>query len=375
MIITRYLSKEIFNSLVANTIILLLIFASNQFVHYMHIAALGKISSHAIMILMLLELPLLLSMLLPLSYFLAVLLTYGKLYADSEITVLSACGYSPFSLLKTTIGFSCIIMLVVATLSLWLGPMISNYIDQILAGSTSSKLELLFPNRFQEVNNGKWVFYVDKTSQDKTKLQKIFAAEQPNVTSTGGKNEHWGILVANSGEERKDPTTGDSFLVLHNGYRHSGFPGQNDYQIIKYDEYGIRMEKNYANQPKQEDNISTLSLWEKRHDKALATELHWRIALPISVLILALLGTPLSKVKTRRGRYAQLLPAALFYIIYVQLLFLCRAWLKKGSVSIFLGMWWVHAIMLLIAAGLIIQQLGWRNVWQKVISSANKKIR
>jgi len=85
-------------------------------------------------------------------------------------------------------------------------------------------------------------------------------------------------------------------------------------------------------------------------------------------LVLALLGTPLSKVKTRRGRYAQLLPAALFYIIYVQLLFLSRAWLKKGTVSLALGMWWVHVMMLLIAIVLIMQQIGWRNIWQKITS-------
>jgi len=78
-------------------------------------------------------------------------------------------------------------------------------------------------------------------------------------------------------------------------------------------------------------------------------ELEWRISLALSVLVLTLLAVPLSKVKPKQGRYAKLAPAVLFYIVYANLLFLARAWIKKGVLAPWLGIWWVHLLILLIA--------------------------
>ena len=78
------------------------------------------------------------------------------------------------------------------------------------------------------------------------------------------------------------------------------------------------------------------------------------MAMPVSVLVLALLAFPLSRVNPRRGKFSQLLPAILLYILYGNLLFLGRAWVRKGILSFDVGMWWVHGLMLLIAIGLLI---------------------
>jgi lipopolysaccharide export system permease protein len=363
MIIARYLRKEIFTTLVANTVILLLIFVSNQFVHYLHIAATGKISSKALTLFITLQLPLLLNLLLPLSLFLSILVSYGRLYADSEMTVLFASGFSMAKLIKVTLYFSLGVVILTGVLSLWIDPIIYNYSDQIIAGKTSSSIELLFPNKFQSINDDKWVFYVGQSSVDSTQLNGIFAAELPSS------KESWGIVSAKSGYQRTDLKTNESFLILNDGFRYSGTPGKNDYRIVKYKEYGVRLQKVNATVWQQEDgDKSTLALWKDRQDKNMAAELQWRIALPISTLILALIGTLLSKVKTKRGRYAQIVPAILVYIIYVQLLFLNRAWLKKGIISVNFSMYWVHLLMLLIASILIINWIGWRRVLYKAVN-------
>lgn len=360
MIISRYLRKEIFATLIANTVILLLIFVSNQFVHYLHIAATGKISSKALALFITLQLPLLLNLLLPLSLFLSILVAYGRMYADSEMTVLSASGFSTAKLIGITLGFSAFVTALVAILSFWIGPIITTYSDKILSGNASSAIELLLPNKFQSINNDKWVFYVGETSNNKNLLNGIFAAEQPSS------KEDWGIVSANAGYQKVDPKTGESFLILTDGYRYSGTPGQNDYRIIKYTEYGVRLQN--ANDAWEEGygDKSTLDLWKNHTDKRVAAEIQWRTALPASALILSLIATLLSRVKTKRGRYAQFAPAILIYIIYVQLIFLNRAWLKKGVISVNLAAFWVHATMLLIAMVLICNRYGWRKLWYKL---------
>ena len=73
---------------------------------------------------------------------------------------------------------------------------------------------------------------------------------------------------------------------------------------------------------------------------AAAAELQWRFALPISVLMLALLAIPLSHVRPRQGRYSHILPAILIYIVYMNLLFIARNWVERNgarSVSLACG--------------------------------------
>ena len=95
MIIIRYFVKEVLLALLVLTIILLTIFLSNQFVHYLSRSAAGQFPGMAVLQLMLLDLPNLLGYLLPLGFFIALLLTYSRLYAESEMAVLQACGVGP----------------------------------------------------------------------------------------------------------------------------------------------------------------------------------------------------------------------------------------------------------------------------------------
>ena len=353
MIIYRYLTKEIYTTLFATTLVLMLVFISQQLVQYLRLAALGEISTKMVALLLLLKLPVLLALLLPLSLFLAIIVAYGRLYAENEITAMRSAGIGQDELLHTNIKFSLVVTLIVAMLSLWIGPAVSNYSDHLLSG-TSSILELIFPNRFTAVAKGKWVFYVDAASKDKKNFHHVFAAEQVDEKNINS-NSPLGIVIAQGGYSEIDPKTGDPFLVLTNGYRYSGIPGTNNYRFAKYDEYGIRVQQETTWQ-QDESNTSTFALWQKRDQKLAATELQWRIALPLSTFILAALGTLLSYVKPKQGRYAKIAPAALCYIIYANLLFLARAWLKKGLLTPLVGMWWAHGIMLLLVFFLLTKQ-------------------
>lgn len=348
MIIFRYLAKEIYSALLASTAVLLLIFISNQFVRYLKYAAQGRFPAKAVLLVMSLKIPELLGVLLPLSLFLGILLGYGRLYADNEMTVLFASGTSRNKLIKVALSCGVAVALIVSILTLWAGPHLNKYAKKVMAGGSFSPIELIAPGHFQSVQGGKWVLYVPKVSNGHKILYDVFSAEQDNKSA--------GILTARSGYQQIDKKTGDIFLVFNEGNRYTGFAGQKDYRIVNFNKYGIRIDQGKADEDRRVDSMPTSALFSNTGMKGRDAELQWRFSMPIMALILALLAVPLSRVKTRQGRYAQLVPAVLLYIVYGNFMFLSKSWLYDSKISPYLGMWWLHAVMLIIAGSLLIRQ-------------------
>ena len=96
-------------------------------------------------------------------------------------------------------------------------------------------------------------------------------------------------------------------------------------------------------------------------------ELLWRIGLPVSALILALLAIPLSFVNPRAGRSANMLIAILIYAIYSNLMSVSQAWVAQGKLSFWIGVWAVHGFMLLPLVLLFYRRIALRMPWQKGI--------
>lgn len=359
MIIFRYLLKEVYGTLLACTAVLLLILVSNQFIHYLTQAASGVIPLRTVMQMMSLQIPLLLPILLPLGLYLGILIGYGRLYADREMTVLSACGFSKAQLIRMTLIFAALVGVVIGVLTLWVQPLVENYKrDVIIEAASTSPMERIFAGKFQPLADSGIVFYAQDLSRDHKQLENIFVV-QPDKTNPG----HWIIVKAVEGSQRLDPKTGDKFLVLNKGFRYQGNPGQTDFQVTKFDQYGVRIQEQVIPAKDRIEAMPTLELWNKRHEnRKFLAELQWRIALPLSVFILAFMALGLSSVKPRQGRYAQLLPAALIYIGYADLSFLGKAWLEKGQVPEYLGLWWIQALLFLASLLLLFRFIGFRRV-------------
>lgn len=368
MIIFRYLTREVYATLLAATFILLLIFISNQFIHYLGRAASGGMPIRAVMQLMSLQVPLLLGYMLPLALFLGILLAYGRLYVDSEMTVLSACGTSKWQLLGITLSFSTVVAILVAILMLWVEPKLAWYRDQVFAqAAVASPIETIFPGQFQTLGDGKWVIYVGNISRDRTELQDVFVAKMPDAVVVS-KGQPWTIVSAEKGQQWLDSKTGDQFMVLDKGYRYLGTPGQKDFQIVDYDQYGVRIETSKLRMKKEAEFMPTSELWKKRKtDKDAAAELQWRLTMPMASLILAFMAVPLSHVRPRKGRYAKIIPAILLYIIYADLIFVGEAAIQKGSLPPLPGLWLVHFLMFFIALILMAYFIGWHELKSIII--------
>jgi len=138
---------------------------------------------------------------------------------------------------------------------------------------------------------------------------------------------------------------GDRFLVLLNGKRYEGVPGAADYKIFSFERYAMRIEPVELRQrPENVKAFSTLSLL-KDLNQWHAAELIWRIGLPISALLLALLAIPLSFVNPRAGRSFNLILALVIYMTYNNLLGFSTSWVGQGGLNMFTGLWVIHSLM------------------------------
>ena len=351
MIVFRYLSREVLLTLSAVSAVLLVIIMSGRFIKYLAQAASGALDPGSLFLIMGFRLPGFLQLILPLGLFLGILLAYGRLYLESEMTVLSATGMSQQRLLGMTMVPAALVALIVAWLSLSLAPQGANQFQLLLNKQDAmTEFDTLVPGRFQALRDGTRVTYTEKLSDDRTNLAGVFISEKR--VSADKKDRGISVLVAEKGRQEVQED-GNRYLILENGYRYDGNPGQADYRAIKYDTYGVLLPKpDVSDEVTDRDAMSTRTLL-GNDDLRSRTELQWRLSLPLLVFIVTLMAVPLSRVNPRQGRFLKLLPAILLYMAYLSILIAARGALEKGKIPPALGLWWVHGIFLAIGLGLL----------------------
>jgi lipopolysaccharide export system permease protein len=162
-------------------------------------------------------------------------------------------------------------------------------------------------------------------------------------------NGQLGTMVARQGFQETMPN-GDRFLVLLNGTRYEGIPGQRDYRIVDFERYAMRIESAGAKQSlPNARTLTTQALWRNPTTWNLS-ELEWRLGLPISAAVLALLAITLSYVNPRAGRSLNLAVAMVLYMLYSNMISVTNAWVGQGKLAPGIGLWGIHALMLLITA-------------------------
>ncbi|WP_328184589.1 LPS export ABC transporter permease LptF [Marinobacter sp. OP 3.4] len=346
-IIFRYLTRQTLITMLAVSGVLLLVFMSGRFIKYLAEAAAGELAGDVLFAIMAYRFPGFLELILPLGFFIGILLAYGRMYLESEMTVLFACGVSDRQVLGHTLVAALVVMLVVGAMSLWVTPWGMKNVDRIFhEQSQVTEFEMLAPGRFQTLESGGRVTYTEALSDDKRKLQGVFIAEYSEA------DQQLSLVVAEEGSQFVDEDTGSRFLVLQDGARFQGLPGELDYAITEFQAYGLKVAEQDVRGGEDEEGMSTAQLMAS-DDPELRALLHWRFSLPLIVPVVTLLAVRLSRVNPRQGRFFHLLPAMMIYILYLGLLIVARDALASGRVPEWIGMAWVHVLFL--ALGLWLQ--------------------
>ena len=358
MIIFRYLARNLLTNTLAVSAILMLVVVSGRFVKYLADAAAGKLDASVLLALLVYRLPGFFEVVLPLAFFLSILLAYGQLYVESEMTVLQACGMSQKTLMNYTLAVATLVALVVASFSLYISPSGFSKMDNLIKAQWQrGEVETLSPGKFYSLRADKGVTYTEAVSDDGV-LSDVFLAQ----SATDAENQGMVIVIADNGYSRKSEATGESYLVLREGYRIQGAPGRADFQITKFEEFGQRLEPMRLGDSVDVQGIPTGRLLGSNSPEHRAM-LQWRISLPVMVLVVTLLAVPLSKTDPRKGRFNKILPAVIIYVLYLLTLNAARGALEDGHQLGHIAMPLVHLVFVGLALFLMAMTGGWR--WKK----------
>ena len=347
MLIQRYLTRDVLVHAGAVTLVLFLVVFSGRFINYLAEAAIGDISPAILFPVMLYKLPSFLELILPLGFFLGILLSFGRLYAESEMIIFRASGIGSGQLAMTILPAIVAVTGVVAVMSLYLGPLGSAKANALLAEPRSAEgMHVLAEGRFKKQRGGDYVTYVERVDETGA-LTTIFIAEL-NRDGAGR-----GVIstLARSGQIAVDDATGRRYLVLENGTRYELYADSaalTESRFRRYRELIPELEGGIRSQSKSEA-LPTSTLWSSETHEHRAV-LAWRLSLPIIIPILAALAIPLSRTDTRRGRYAKLGPALIAFLVYFVALSQARSTTESdGSVINFLLVHTIFAVISVLA--------------------------
>lgn len=355
-ILDRYLLREAAVSWVAVTFVLLAIMLSTRFARFLAQAAAGELPKELLFQIAALSSLQYLVILVPVSMMLAIMLSLGRLYRDSEIAAMMGCGVGLGAMYRPFVVLGAALALFTAALSFQLGPWAGRTADYLV--KNAARLIQFNPfeeGRFNSVMGGHAVFYTGHMSTDGRQLESVIAqVEEDDGVS---------FVTAQRGEQRGDPVSGERTISLQNGIRYRGHPGDAAYDVMQFDALTTRVsppEFMYISAKRKLKSTPALLASDELGDRA---ELAWRASAPISVLILTLLAVPLAHIAPRKGRYGKVVVGIGAYLLYSQLLGLGQAWIAKGKIAPEIGLWWVHALMLAWAGWLIGRRM---NFWQRL---------
>lgn len=322
MILSRYLTKEIFKSQIAILFILLVIFFSQQLVRVLSSAVSGRVPTDLVVSLLGLGMPAMAQLMLPLSLFVALLFTLGRFYVESEITVMRACGIGQGLLTKIALFLSLFTTVLAAYNVFWLTPWSINKQSEMLAEAKANpRFAALSAGQFMTA--GGYVLFIENINDSESQLNDIYVF-QPDQQ----KKNRPSVVVADKGKLTA-LSNGDQLLTLENSTRYEGTAKSADFRISHFDDYTAYL--GYQDVDSNEKLIQRASFSKLMEDDSVEAkaELHWRFALIFATPLMALIAVPLSNVNPRQGRYAKLFPALLIYLIY----FLSQSSLKSAGAS------------------------------------------
>lgn len=320
MILNRYFLKSIFSYTLTISLIFILIIVSSRSIQYLEQASRGEISPEIVFSIVLLRLPEFLELILPLGFFLSIILSISKFRAESEFVIMEQSGFSltrVYSLLSIPALIICTMLVYFSTV---LSPNFELRVSNLLEVRTlEERFKSLTPGKFHKLNDEILLFAKGK---DKNNLTDVFL--KINDLEANSNN----VIVAkrfNITELEK------TFLNFEEGYSFSETkPDQ--FMSVQFDKLSL------VN--KSLDNADNRS-----HSEESTKPFIWSISIIFMTVLSMFIAVPISKISPRKGRYSRVLPGLLIFLTYTGLLLS----FKGNEVTEITSMMLTHFIFLVLA--------------------------
>ena len=328
-ILSKSLNMEVFRSSIGVLLIFFLLVVGSRIVGYFEQAAEGNIDPGIILSVITLRFPDFITLLIPLSFFLGLLITIGRLNSEGEIHGYFSAGLSKFNLIKFLLPQAFIYFFITLVLSLYIAPYTKNLSkDLLVIDSFEEQIDAIQSDEIVSLDDGGFL-YVQTADEGLIKGVKLFQVDEDNS------------FIVISDElltTEKDKTIE---LNLKNGPFYGGLFSESSKIISNFNNFNFEIDKNMS----QSNDLSLTKLFDYSSASDQAT-FQWNISIPITILILLLYGIYISSSKPREGKFSFMLPGMLIYVSYLSLLILGREFISDNPGSIF-NLWFIHVLFIL----------------------------
>ena len=345
MIIHRAFISEVLQTCAGVATILVSIFFVIRLVGFLDQAAEGIIAVDKVFVLLFLKMITYLDLIVPLVVYISTLLVMGRWIRDNELTVINACGIGMAAFIRPVLVLFTIVGSIVGVLSLYFSPLAAEAVH-VLEFNYKNRSDItgIIPGVFTETNRGNGIYFVESHDTEIGAFKNIF------IYTAGEKQDD--VVVAASGYKTTDEQTNADFLTLTDGSRYSGTAGDEQYTLLDFESYAIRLKpqpnaRNIGLPVKARPTVTLLE--QSGHQRAAAGELHWRISKIVMLPILMLFALCFSSITCRKKRFPGMIPALLVYFAYFNVMGVGIALIRRGGVHPHLSLWVIHLLFLTVA--------------------------
>lgn len=312
-----------------------------RLIKYFGVAAQGRLDTSILFSIVGYLLPEFLTLILPLGFFIALMLVFGRLYVDHEMAVLNGSGISRVQLGRLLIPLTVVYLVIQTILMVWMSPWGNRQFEQLTTTqAVRTGFDLVRPKEF--ISSGSYTIYAGSLSEDRKNLKDIFFYQR---ATKDGKPDVM-ILAKEATRVQMNNDTA-SVVDLLQGRRYEIYSGTPQYSQTEFQSYRLRLENNKEAKFESSDveALSFTQLWQTREDPVVASELGWRIFVPFTVVVALMLAIALCEVSPRQGRYLKLFPSLLIFASLIVGLMAVKTRISKDEMGI-----WVYPAILVFYA-------------------------
>lgn len=341
MIIRRYLVKQVVSNSLVVIGLLTLIMMGGRLIKYFGVAAQGRLDAGILFSIIGYRLPEFLTLIFPLGFFIGLMLVFGRLYVDHEMAVLNGSGVSRHQLARMLIPLTLVFMLLQGVLMLWMSPWGLRQFEQLTTSqAVRTGFDLVRPKEF--ISSGPYTIYAGDLSEDRRNLKDIFFYQRAEKE---GKPD---VMILAKEATRVEVANDTANVVdLVQGRRYEIYPGRPKYTQAEFQSYRLRLEndKEAKFESAEVEALTTSKLWQNRNDPIVASELGWRMFVPLVMIVALGLAVALSEVSPRQGRYLKLFPALLIFASLIVAMMAIKTRVSKQEIGI-----WAYPLVLFVYA-------------------------
>lgn len=341
MIIRRYLVKQVVSNSLVVIGLLTLIMMGGRLIKYFGVAAQGRLDAGILFSIIGYRLPEFLTLIFPLGFFIGLMLVFGRLYVDHEMAVLNGSGVSRHQLARMLIPLTLVFMLLQGVLMLWMSPWGLRQFEQLTTSqAVRTGFDLVRPKEF--ISSGPYTIYAGDLSEDRRNLKDIFFYQRAEKE---GKPD---VMILAKEATRVEVANDTANVVdLVQGRRYEIYPGRSKYTQAEFQSYRLRLEndKEAKFESAEVEALTTSKLWQNRNDPIVASELGWRMFVPLVMIVALGLAVALSEVSPRQGRYLKLFPALLIFASLIVAMMAIKTRVSKQEIGI-----WAYPLVLFVYA-------------------------